>query len=83
MVYFGLPRKTVQQLIDDLLEFNSMILSTLKKKINQVISVCNDDNIANELSQIKEIIINMGSPFESMQTEYLILQTLDEQGLLV
>lgn len=77
--YSSLPRKTVQKFIDDLLEFNSMILSILKEKINQVISVCNDD-IGNELSQIKEIILNMGSPFEGMQTEYLRLQTLDEQG---
>jgi len=50
-----------------------MILSILKEKINQVISVYNDDNIGNELSQIKEIILNMGSPFESMQTEYNII----------
>lgn len=81
--YSGLPRKTVQQLIDDLLEFNSMFLSILKEKISRVISLCNDDNIGNELSQIKDIILNFGSPFESMQTEYLRLQTLDEQGLLV
>jgi len=60
-----------------------MILSMLKEKINQVISICNDDNIGNGLSEIKEIILNMGSPFEGMQTEYLRLQTLDEQGLLV
>jgi len=70
-------------LIDDLLEFNSIFLSILKEKVSQVISLCNDDNIGNELSQIKDIILNFGSSFESMQTEYLRQQTLDEQGLLV